>query len=572
MQHLIVYILLVLLAVPQMPDSLYTEKAAMDAYATQPERAIQIIDSAKIVGNMTALRADILRTVVYARTYDDRKLDSAILIGERLMHHDSVKANPALQEDVLGVLLYACRIKRDNEQALRWATQLSNLYRSFGEETEALRNDAEIGTLLIRIGQQEEGLARIDTAIRQLGVEVDGFNKLDASIIALKRKAEICNEIGLYDEMILAAQRMLDLLDNYEQHPSDYHDGSFREPSEEDRLGYIDFYRGKAYAYLTLAYASLGENEKANEYIVFYEQTSAIQSVTGRFVIAPALGMLGQYEQMLAIFDEVEQQMGDDTLNANYAEILRGRAEAAEAQGRYADACTYWRRHDELNNELNDRLLQSKAHLYAARFHTQEQQREIERHREATRRANLSLATIGIVGLLVLLFALYAVAQWHKTKQRNRILAQQITKAAEYKEKWKTESEKRKTEGKQLSTSNAPLSTLPDAELYNYLRDLIENEQMFLNPNFERQLLINRTGLSKERIGAAFAQGSDHERLTTLIRELRLDYAVRLINDKPELTVEQVCQASGFTNADTFTRNFKAKYGMTPTAYRESKA
>lgn len=38
--------------------------------------------------------------------------------------------------------------------------------------------------------------------------------------------------------------------------------------------------------------------------------------------------------------------------------------------------------------------------------------------------------------------------------------------------------------------------------------------------------------------------------------------------EHPEFTVEQVCQASGFANADTFTRNFKAKFGMTPTAYR----
>ena len=129
------------------------------------------------------------------------------------------------------------------------------------------------------------------------------------------------------------------------------------------------------------------------------------------------------------------------------------------------------------------------------------------------------------------------------------------------------EKEEQKTE-----TLQSPLSTLSDADLFDYLRDLIEREQLFLDPRFERQTLIKRTGLSKERIGAAFAQGSDHERLTTLVRELRLDYAVHLMNESPDFTIEQVCQASGFTNADTFTRNFKAKYGMTPTAYRQIKA
>ena len=115
-------------------------------------------------------------------------------------------------------------------------------------------------------------------------------------------------------------------------------------------------------------------------------------------------------------------------------------------------------------------------------------------------------------------------------------------------------------------------SKLTDAELFNYLRDLIEGEKLYLDEHFNRQSLIQRTGLSKERIGAAFAQSSGHGQLTNLVRELRLDYAVRLMNEQPGLTIEQVCQASGFANADTFTRNFKAKYGMTPTAYRGMKA
>ena len=87
-----------------------------------------------------------------------------------------------------------------------------------------------------------------------------------------------------------------------------------------------------------------------------------------------------------------------------------------------------------------------------------------------------------------------------------------------------------------------------------------------------RQTLIERTGLTKERIGAAFAQGSNQGRLTSVVTELRLDYAVRLMSEDHELSIEKVGQASGFSNADTFTRKFKAKYGMTPTAYRATLA
>lgn len=183
-------------------------------------------------------------------------------------------------------------------------------------------------------------------------------------------------------------------------------------------------------------------------------------------------------------------------------------------------------------------------------------EREIVKHREASRKAVVYTHVFSFVGLLIVVFTIYAVVQWRKTQRQNHILAQHITK---------TENIKKKA----AAINPAKLS---DEDLYVYLREIIEREELYLNPNFERQSLMKRTGLSKERIGAAFAHGSKDERLTTLVRELRLKYAVRLMNEQPDLTIEKVCLQSGFTNPDTFTRNFKAKYGMTPSAFQQSKA
>ena len=545
-------------------DTIHTRAKALQYMANEPEKALQIIDSAEIVGNLADWRADMLRAIVYSRTNEDMKYDSAIIIGEQLMLHDSVKANIEQQEEILEVLLNACRMKKDNEQAMHWALQLSDLYRSQGDETEALRTDAEIGTFLIRIGQKDEGLAKIDSVINQL----DGkrkFNELDASIIALKRKAELCNEIALYDDMIPPAQRMLELLEDYEANSDEFLDNSIREPNEDERPRYIDFYRGKAYAYMAVANAALGNNEKAFEYIDLYNQMESSQVFVNRLMIAPTLGKLGEYDQMLAIYDEVVRRIGTDTVNANYAEVLHGRAEAAEARRQYAQANEYWRRYAELKEILNDQLLQSKAHLYAVRYHNQEQQREIERNHDAMRRAEIYNIAVAIVGTMILLFALYFLGQWHKIRRYNRFLAKQITEALDYKQKYR--GLKPVNEEKSSTDSLAELS---DTDLFAYLCNVIEVEEMYLNPNFERQMLINRTGLSKERIGAIFSQNNDSENLTSIVRELRLDYAVRMIKENPEIPIKMVCQASGFTNGDTFTRNFKAKYGMTPTAYQNS--
>jgi AraC-like DNA-binding protein len=195
-------------------------------------------------------------------------------------------------------------------------------------------------------------------------------------------------------------------------------------------------------------------------------------------------------------------------------------------------------------------------------------------------------------------FALYIFLQWRITQRRNRILVRQITEAVEYKDKYRalkqaqqetqarpaptTQSSSETTElaeskpdtpAQSIASSGISISdftALTDEQLFLCLRDLIENEKLFLQSDFGRQTLIDRTGLSKERIGAAFSQGSDSASLPAYVRELRLDYAVRLMNEKPELNVEQVSMASGFTSADTFTRNFRAKYGMTPTTYKQT--
>ena len=208
--HLILYAIVVAMIVgckggsgtkhvPQASDTLYTEKAAMDVYGTQPERALEIIDSAVIVGNLTGDRASLLRAKVFCLTCGEERLDTARQICEALLQSNFVKDAPDNREPVLDLLVSISRKKHDNEQWLRWATEKANFCRKQGNETEALRTEAEIGIILTHLGRQDEGMAKLDDVIRQL----DGtrkFNETDACIIALKRKVNVLQEQECYAE------------------------------------------------------------------------------------------------------------------------------------------------------------------------------------------------------------------------------------------------------------------------------------------------------------------------------------------------------------------------------------
>ena len=71
-------------------------------------------------------------------------------------------------------------------------------------------------------------------------------------------------------------------------------------------------------------------------------------------------------------------RMGNDTVNDDYAVILRDRAIVARAKGHLVEAYNLMNRHANLAKVLSDSLHASEAHNYAARYHAKEQELKIQ--------------------------------------------------------------------------------------------------------------------------------------------------------------------------------------------------
>ena len=551
-----------------------------------------VIDTTGIVlrGPVPNYLCDYFHAKVYSQTLEGAWLDSAIIIGERLMTTDAAREDLAFRQNVLEMLINACRQHRDDEQTIRWSAELIGLYRENGDETEALRTEADMGLMLSGIGRAEEALAKIDSVITLLSGKRK-FNELDASIIALKRKVNVLKNMERYGDIPAAAQQMLDLMGDYEQHPEEHHDGTYREPPEHLRPRYIDFYRAQAYMYMAEAEAKAGNKAEARKYLSLFENTDYAKTYMARKDFAPIYGLLGDYDKMLAIHDEQEARLRQqgDTVCAEYATILRDRAMAAKAQGRKDEALRLHNAFETLTATLNDRLLQGKANLYAARFHAAEQQREIERGRVRANRAATVATAVGIIALLVIILAGYALRQRRRTERKNRVLVERIDAALEYKKMYEEVLQRQKprqtihtpppAEDSSMKTQS-PLdtdpATLSDAELFSFLSDVIIRERLYLNPLFERQMLADRFHVSNQRIAAAFAHGhrqrtdvdDGRKGLPEFISTQRLEYACVLLSERPDMSIDEVATASGFSSYPAFARSFKKKYDVAPTEYR----
>ena len=514
----------------------------------------------------------------YTYPTDTMNPDTARMMALALLEHDSVRTDADKRMQVLRLLTDAARISQDYEEQLKWSTQLATLCREQGDETEALRTESEIGIVLTHLGQRTEGFAMLDKAIVQLEPQ-RRFAELDACIIAMKRKLTALSLLPSvtmpgdsvtpeqrYHNIISLAEKFVAKLDDYEQHPQDYADGSPRQPDSDEVAGYCDFYRSQGYVFLAQANASSGNREKARHYCSLFEQSGFGQTLNGRSAISETWRLLGDYDKMLATYDEIDRQADSDTLNTNYVRQLRGRAEAAAAHGDHKASQHYWQRHDLLSQAINDQLQASEAHDYAARYHAYEQQMEIQqREAEASRNALLAIAAL-VIALLAAGFAVYYFRQQRIIRHKNRVLVEQMTDAAEYKRRM--EGEKNQEAVPLNPDETVDSDALSIDELSQHIRSVIIRERLYLSTQFDRQAAIDYFHLSKERIGAAFSQGSEFPTIADFINHCRLEYAKELLAVSLEMTIDDIASAAGFGTRRTFSRLFKERYSITPTEYR----
>ena len=452
--HLIIYAALLTLAgcgesksvrqLPHLGDTPYQQDTILVAYATNPERALTLLDSALLLGNISEYRSQVIRARIYSKSLVEQRLDSAILICKELLGHDSVRNEPTEQENVLDLLIAISRAKADYEQYMHWATQKAELCQQQGEETERWRSEADVGFVMTHLGQESEGLAKLDEAISHLDAP-GSIDRMDAFVVACKRKINALSELHRYNEIITLGQRILDRLDHYEEHAKDYAEDSYRlswsdHPNDRDR--YLDFSRAQAWGFMAQAYAAplssplggklqsaadtspKGEDRRgqALHYLSLFDQSGYGKTFAARRMIAPAQMALGMYDEALATYDELERRMAADTLNEDYAVILRSRAIAAYARAtapansqfsivnsQLKSAYDFQTRYADLSKALSDSLIKGKAHEYAARYHDQEQKLEIAQMNTESQRKTFIIWAAVIIILLVSIFATWSI-------------------------------------------------------------------------------------------------------------------------------------------------------------------
>ena len=551
---------------------------------------LDVTDSLAAIGELSTIRADGYRGVAY---FQMGQMDKCIEYFRRVVAIENPPAEDFWEYIHAGTnLVIMLTTNRDYDNAMRTALRLIDKLK----DVDSPRCAGELQTLYLSLGDTQMMLERHSEAAQSyaeaykwvLQTHNDSTNRPLAASIETLENIAVTHLNHHMDEAGVWVDRMDSLVTLYEQQPK---------PIEKE----VKALRALVNLHRAQVCQMRGQESEAAGYYADYAKSDYGQRLEGRIDGCEYLMSARRYSEAADIYTDLDRfikEWGYDYDLETIGHNLLPKFRANYLSGRKDSALRVAMQIAEVYDTALVRQKRSESAELATIYDTQGKERQIAEQRAGKRLFTAISIASGILALLIFGFAVYVFRQWRSTKKKNRVLVDQINEVLEYKKKYKelrnkvecrTENVEYATasEGSTASSAeaNSPLSTLnskpaglsisdmtelTDEQLFLCLRDLIENEQLFLQPDFGRQTLIEHTGLSKERIGAAFAQGSDSVSLPAYVRELRLDFAVRMMNEQPDIAVELVSQASGFTNADTFTRNFRAKYGMTPTTYKQT--
>ena len=545
--------------VPRPSDSVYTAKLARHIYPDNPQRALVVLDSAYIVGNVNEFERDLVRATIYGRQLIDPQKGKALEICQQLLQHDSTQTNSESSVkhrlDVLRLAADIYRERKDFENYLKYSLEIENLNRTWGYETEALRTEAEIAYALSKMGREEEGLNKMESISEALSKGAPSIDRLDAWIVVSKRKISLLSDMGRQADIIPLAQEIIYRLDYYQAHSADYAEDSFRlPPVKESRDRWCNYYRAQAHGLLAYSYAVTGNIKEARKEVAVFEQSKYGRTYGGRRMISRAWAALGEWDKVLAIDDISCERMGADTINADYALILLDYSEAAKARGRYRESREWLERYAGLKEKLSLQLQTSQAQEYAARYHEKEQEMAVAAAKAEMRRKDSMIFCILVLFVFAVFASFYYASQRRRIQEKNKVLVRLINEQAE----------------RNISLhASVSKPSAKEEELFRHIDTVIREERLFASPMLQRQDILDRFNLRRQTLNELMNTFADGKSFPAYINSIRMEEAGNLLRKNPGMPFTLIAESVGL-NQSNFRIQFKLYYGMTPAEYREN--
>jgi AraC-like DNA-binding protein len=513
--------------------------------------------------NAAQIDKDFVKTMGIADSlYNCMQFRDAYKLYLQLLDSKEAEADSEKRLRVLDCLCNTSELSGHKVEQTKWLQQLHDLAEQTGNDYYQSLAHIIMGQNLFYEGDREKGIQDVIDGI-DLMEKTDCDNTDHLIHGYLNMLASMYGAMKDYDNALQTNERNLQLT----------MEGTRWGAALNQQL--ID--RRMALAKMASVLAEMGRSASGSLQAKYYQQADSAYNAwkavqyegnhTRDYFIVDYMKKRGRYQEATTIYKDLIQRVRQqgDTLGEMMNTAKWGLAEVYRRMGRYSLAANLYEQVLEIQDTLKSRKAKHTAQELAAVYHEKEQEQTIMHQQAKASRANLIALGIGILTLLFLAFAVILFFKNRIISRKNHILAQQITDALKFKDLYLKE---KRTKEPRLAATDP--DTFNEEQQFQYINEVIVREKLFLDPNFERQTIIERFQLSKERVGAIFSKGSGHTKLSNYIQQLRLEYAAKLLIEQPDKSIVQIASECGFSSSTYFSDRFRKSFGMSPSDFRKA--
>ena len=109
----------------------------------------------------------------------------------------------------------------------------------------------------------------------------------------------------------------------------------------------------------------------------------------------------------------------------------------------------------------------------------------------------------------------------------------------------------------------------PEDSMFQKIDSYVRSHRLYADPNLQRQDVLDHFSINKNTLNSLFNEHNGGLSFPAYINNIRLEEGQLMLRNNPEATITEIAKNIGFT-APNFREQFKKKYGITPTEFRQS--
>lgn len=546
--------------------------------STSPEELLDSIDSIEKTGTLARYKLDYLRSYAY---YSMNKYNRASIFADSALSTKDIKQDSTIlfKTLVLAAESYAMSSR------LMDAANIVNTVLSYSKRNNNTMLEANMmyvqGIIWRRMGLFEKSYNIINDAIKLLEKDDDTGTRL-----------RICNIQGLLIDFYIDDKRYQKAWDISERYINLL---KVLKGEEGVSARLIDRLYGIYYCKMAYLSQKMSRLALAEEYYNKYLATDMSSTMTGKLEINAYYLLTGRYQEVVDHNKEFYLNTDNvDTVSVLYRLCLLQSAQAYSGLGAYEKAYQCIEKYNRIV-EAYRRMLDSNRllELYQVTDNIKYEAKLESAKKELESRHRLIIA-LSILLVLVIVFTVYVFIERTKLKKNNRIISQlivELNKNTEHLHSVNTLSLKTLGDNPEEVHPSAQIETIDNTnedlhpsdsssetdedtlkisseKLFSLFDSTVKEQQLYLKYQLQRDDYAALMGVDRNRFASIIKEFTG-DNLSSYLNDLRLNHSVTLFRTHPEMSINEVAEASAIPSMSTFYRVFKNKYGMSPKVFIE---